>query len=94
MHEKQQVGICTVFVRRLAWLAVLVLQLMCLFTVNHSVTSPQPPPPFFCVCIMFELDCVCRGQCACLPHNYDISASHASLDVSTLYSSSIITLSA
>lgn len=41
-----------------------------------------------------KLGIVCGGQCVCLPHNYDITASHASLDVSAHHNISIIILSA
>lgn len=49
-------------------------------------------PPF--VWMLCKLGNVCGGQCLCLPLNYDITASHASLDVSAHHSISIIILSA
>lgn len=54
---------------------LLVLQLVCL-----SIKSVCFPSLLFGYCVNWT---VCAKVSVCLPHNYDISASHASLDVST-----------
>lgn len=53
--------------------------------------------PCFTVGVFIYRECCCvfscGGQCVCLPHNYDITASHASLDASAHHNISIIILS-
>lgn len=62
---------------KLVCLCILVLQLVCLSRISVTVFFS---PSF--VRMLCKLGGVYGGQSVSLPHNYDITASHASLDVS------------
>lgn len=78
MQERQKyLGWECVCVSKLVCLCILVLQLVCLSRISVTVFFS---PSF--VRMLCKLGGVYGGQSVSLPHNYDITASHASLDVS------------